>query len=145
MRRVKQLLDLPHGDAVGAAIGKAEPGSVSGALARRSEAGGPWRVVVWGEGCAIDSEVEAADALDTGHGPVLAWRQPRLPTVRRSGPAAGRTQRALDLIDTTPGLTPHAASIQAGVDASAVYRALARRKRHLCTCCGRPLPYDARV
>lgn len=63
------------------------------------------------------------------------WK-PAKPKPRTDG--LSRTQAALKLVDEED-ITPYAAAQQAGVDVSAVYRALARRERPKCQCCGRPL------
>ncbi len=64
---------------------------------------------------------------------VAIWRKQ---TFQLPDPVKSKTMQALDLI-LQEGMTPFAAAKQAGVHASAVYRALERQQQKpICPCCG---------
>jgi hypothetical protein len=91
-------------------------------------------VAVFGPGCAFKTEAEVLAARPQAE---VVWTRAQ---AAPQAPAAGRTQAALRLLERDPNLTPFAAAKQAGVHVSAVYRALARRARPVCECCGQRLP-----
>lgn len=129
MRRVTHLHDLPGGDDVARQLGP-DP-AIDGAVAW--EDADVLRVRVWGPGGAWTSRKAALAGLPAD---ATVWEKGHTP----QGPAEGRTQAALRLLDLHPDLTPHAAAQRAGVHVSAVYRALQRAARPACECCGRRLP-----
>jgi hypothetical protein len=89
---------------------------------------------VFGPGCAFKTEAEVLAARPQAE---VVWTRAQ---AAPQAPAGGRTQAALRLLERDPNLSPFAAAKQAGVHVSAVYRALARRVRPVCECCGQRLP-----
>lgn len=83
-----------------------------------------------------------AEALKVEPDAAWLWERDWKPTPAPRDDGLTRTAAALKLIDEDD-LTPYAAAKMAGIDTSAVYRALARReakaKAPRCQCCGRPL------
>jgi hypothetical protein len=91
------------------------------------------RVHVFGPGC-LHKTAEQAQAATPGA--ECLWERDWKPTPSTAG--LSRTAAALALIDSED-ITPYSAAMQCGVDVSAVYRALNRRARPKCQCCGQVL------
>ena len=90
------------------------------------------RVLAFGPGCDAGDMDAAVELHPEAH---AAWV--RAAPVNRTG----RTGLALDMLTADPSTTPYAAAKAAGVDVSAVYRAMRRRDaRGTCGCCGQLLP-----
>lgn len=95
------------------------------------------RILVYGPGCEIKDRPAARQTWPDAE---FIWERSR-PTSEVE--AKGRTATALHALDEDPEMTPYFAAQYAGVNVSAVYRALARREAKQaapkCQCCGRPL------
>jgi hypothetical protein len=149
VRELKTLRKFPMADKIAAAVVQNRDLPLDGAMARRR--GDGWAVYGFGPGWTYETEAEVREALKDGHGEALIWRRLRrrargegyLPDLLTRPAAArdGRTAEALRLLAANPMLLPVEAARQAGVDPSAVYRALRRTERKHPTCphCGKPV------
>ncbi len=128
VRELKTLRKFPMADKIAAAVVQNRDLPLDGAMARRR--GDGWAVYGFGPGWTYETE---AEVRDEGYLPDLLTR----PAAARDG----RTAEALRLLAANPMLLPVEAARQAGVDPSAVYRALRRTERKHPTCphCGKPV------
>lgn len=96
------------------------------------------RALVFGPGCAYRDEAAAIRVCgERGFEVTHVWNRHVLPDPVHAG---SKTALALAAMTNDPKLTPNAAAKRAGINASAVYRALKRREeRGVCSCCGRAL------
>lgn len=110
--------------------------AVAGAVVSDDPEDGEVCVRVFGPALQFKSLEEARRGLANI---VCAWERDAEPKPAARADGLSRTAAALKLIDEED-ITPYAAAQQCGISTSAVYRALARRERPKCQCCGRPLP-----
>lgn len=109
---------------------------VNGALVYEINNGDDIRVVAFGPGCSYRDEASALHGY-RDRTVTHVWNRHVLPDPVHAG---SKTALALAAMANDPKLTPNAAAKRAGINASAVYRALKRREeRGVCSCCGRAL------
>lgn len=97
---------------------------------------GQYGARVWGPRCVFAT---LADALAATPPASFVWDPSHKPESRPTGklPRPGPTRNAVKAV--LAGANPHAAATKAGVNSSAVYRAISRMKRESCPHCGRAM------
>lgn len=114
-----------------------DPGVAGAVLFHTTTADEDVRAATFGPGCASKTLDDTLARLSNAS----AYWERGQPTHEIA--EQGRTAVAVHLLDETPWLTPYTAAKTAGINPSAVYRAMGRREakaaQPTCQCCGRPL------